>query len=82
MVDVFEKKIQGGNALGEAALDFAPFLVGNDARQQVVGKNALGAFVVAVDREGDALVQKERSAACWLLRSSSGGSSSSVWNSA
>ena len=35
-----------------------PLGAGDDARQQVVGKDALGAFVVAVDREGDALVQE------------------------
>ena len=33
-------------------------VVGNDARQQIVGEYTLGAFVVAVDREGDALVQE------------------------
>ena len=31
---------------------------GDDARQDVVGEDPLGAFVVAVDREGDALVEE------------------------
>ena len=31
---------------------------GDDARQQVVGEDALGAFIAAVDGEGDALVEK------------------------
>ena len=35
-----------------------PFGAGDDARQQVVRKNPLGAFVAAVDGERDALVQK------------------------
>ena len=35
-----------------------PFVRGNDARQQIVGEDALGAFFVAVDGEGDAFMQK------------------------
>jgi len=58
MVDIFEKKIQGGDALGQAALDLAPFGVRNDAGQKVVGEDALGAFGIAVDGEGDALMQE------------------------
>ena len=57
-VNVFEKKIQCGNALREAAFNLLPFVVGDDARQQVVGKNALRAFIISIHREGDALVQK------------------------
>ena len=42
------------------AFNLAPFVVRNDARQQVVGKHALGALVVAIDGEGDALMQKRQ----------------------
>ena len=39
-------------------LDGLPLGAGDDARQQVVREDALGAFVAAVNGEGDALVQK------------------------
>ena len=58
VVDVVQKQIERGDALRQAALDVAPFRAGDDARQQVVGKDALGAFFAAVDGEGDALIQK------------------------
>jgi hypothetical protein len=58
VVDVFEKQIQGGDALGETALDLAPFGVGNDAGQKIVGENALGAFRIAVNGEGNSLMEK------------------------
>ena len=35
-----------------------PLRAGDDARQKIVGKNPLGPFLAAVDREGDALVQE------------------------
>jgi hypothetical protein len=38
VVDVFEKQVQGGDALGETALDLAPFGVGNDAGRRSLGK--------------------------------------------
>ena len=58
MVDIFEEEVERGDALGEAAFDFAPFVVRDDARQEIVGEDALGAFFVAVDGEGDALMEK------------------------
>ncbi len=54
-VDVAQKEIESGDALGEAALDAIPLLRGDEARQQVVGKDPLGSFFPAVDGEGDAL---------------------------
>ncbi len=39
-------------------LDLAPFRAGNDARHQIERENALGALLVAVDGEGDALAQE------------------------
>ena len=47
--------IERGDALGEAALDAVPFGRGDEAGQQVVGKDALRAFVASVDGESDAL---------------------------
>ncbi len=58
VVDVLQEQVEGEQALRQAALDDAPLGAGDDARQDVVGEDPLGAFVVAVDREGDALVQE------------------------
>ena len=60
VVDVFEEEVQGADALRKAAFDDFPFLAGDDARQEVVGEDALGAFVFAVDVEGDALVEEAK----------------------
>jgi hypothetical protein len=54
-VDVAEEVIEGGDALGEAALNEVPLSRSDQARQQIIGKDALGAFVAAVDGEGDSL---------------------------
>ena len=54
-VDIAQKEIERGDALREAALDAVPLLRRDEARQQVVGEDALGALVAAVDGEGDAL---------------------------
>ncbi len=35
-----------------------PFGAGDDAREQIVGEDLLGAFVAAVDGEGDALIEE------------------------
>ena len=59
-VDVAQEEIERGDALGEAALDAIPLLRGDQARQQVVGKDALGALVAAVDGEGDALGEERK----------------------
>ena len=58
VVDVMEKQVERGDALHQPALDGLPLAGGDDARQQVVGEDAFGAARVAVDGEGDALVQK------------------------
>ena len=57
-VDVAQKKIERGDALRQSALDAVPLLGGDQPRQQVVREDALGAFVAAVDGEGDALGEK------------------------
>ncbi len=56
VVDVTQEKIQSGEALREAALDLRPLMRGNDARDEIVGEDALGAFFAAVDGEGDAFL--------------------------
>ncbi len=58
MVDVFEKEIECRDALSQAILDLSPFLMRDDPREQIVRKNALGAFVVSIDSKGDALMQE------------------------
>jgi hypothetical protein len=58
VVDVVEKEVERGDALHQPAFDGFPLGCGDDARQQVVGEDAFGAARVAVDGEGDALVQK------------------------
>ena len=54
-VNVAQEVIERGDALGEAAFDFVPLGGGDEPRQQVVGKDALGSLVAPVDGEGDAL---------------------------
>ena len=46
------------SALNQAPLDRGPLARRDDARQQIVGKDALGALIVAVDRERHALMQE------------------------
>ena len=58
MIDVLEEQVDRRQPLGQAALERPPLRRGDDARQQVERKDALGALVVAVDGEGDALGQK------------------------
>ncbi len=58
VVDVAQEHVQRGDALAQAALDGVPVGPRNDPRHEVERKDALGALLVAVDREGDALVQE------------------------
>ena len=58
VIDVLEEEIEGGDALRQAALDGVPVTGRDDARQQIVGEDALGRLVAAVDGEGDALVEE------------------------
>ena len=60
MVDVGEEEVERAQALHEAALDPLPFVGGNDPRHEVERKDPVGACVVAVDREADALGEEER----------------------
>ena len=53
-----EEEIQRGDALLETCLEPRPFCRRYDSRQQIGGNDSLGRLIVAVDREGDALVEK------------------------
>ncbi len=44
--------------LRQAAFDRFPLGGWNNPRQQIVRENPLGSFIAAVNREGDALVEK------------------------
>ena len=59
-VEVAEKEIERADALREAALDLRPLVGGDDAGNQVEREDAVGPGVIAVDREADPLVEKER----------------------
>jgi hypothetical protein len=54
VVDIVDEHIQRAHALLQARLQVAPFVGGNDPRDQVEGNQALGAGGVARDRESDA----------------------------
>src|SRR6202022_2522669 len=58
VIDVLQEKIQRRDSLGESTFDFAPFVVGNDSGGGIMRENTFGAFVVAVHRECDSLMQK------------------------
>ena len=60
VIDVLQEQIERGDALGQAALDGVPFGAGDDARQEVVRKDPLGALFAAIDGEGDALVEERQ----------------------
>ena len=48
MVDVVKKSIQRVETLFETPLDVTPFVTGNDARDEIEGKNAFRAFLLVV----------------------------------
>ena len=58
VVDVLEEQVDRRQALREAADERAPLGGGDDPGQQVERKDPLGALLVAVDGEGDALGQE------------------------
>ena len=60
MIDVFEEKVESGDALGESAFDLPPFVERDDARQKIVGEDALSSLVVAVNSKSDALMEKRQ----------------------
>ena len=60
VVDVLQEQVDRGQPLRQAALERVPLARRDDARQQVEREDALGALLVAVDRERDALGQERR----------------------
>src|SRR5947207_2155427 len=60
MVDVLQKKIECGDALGQSALNDLPFIAGNDSRQKIVGENALSSLLTSINGERDSLVKKRQ----------------------
>src|SRR4029077_15979049 len=58
VINVAEKKIECGEALGQAFFDLGPFTGGDDARDEIVREDTFGAFLAAVDRESDAFLQE------------------------
>ena len=55
MINVLQKQIEGGDALGEARLDLPPLGASDNARQQVVRKDLLGPLLAAVNVKGNSL---------------------------
>jgi hypothetical protein len=58
MVDVVQEQVERQHPLGEAFFEQFPFAVGDDARHQVEGKNALDTLVLAVYGESNSLVEE------------------------
>jgi hypothetical protein len=58
VIDVSEEKVEGSEALSESFFDFGPFAGRDDAGEKIVGEDALGAFLAAVNGEGDAFVEE------------------------
>jgi hypothetical protein len=56
VIDVAEKMIQRGKALGKSFFDLGPLAGGNNARQKIVREDALRAFLAAVNGEGDSFM--------------------------
>jgi len=67
MIDVIEEEVQGGDALDQPRLDMLPLGRRDDAREGVEGEDSLRALFVAVDREGDALLEEQQLEAAELL---------------
>ncbi len=59
VIDVVDERVQGVDALLQAALDVIPFVGGDDARNQVEGEDALGPGGFAIDVESDAHLQQQ-----------------------
>ena len=57
-IDVAQEQVERREALLQAGFDPRPFLGGDDARQEVGRDDPLGGLIVAIDGEGDALLQE------------------------
>src|SRR5258708_39696608 len=58
VIQILEEKIQRLNPLNESALHLLPFPTRDDAWDQVEGEDSLGPLIIAVNGEGDALIEK------------------------
>ena len=58
VINVVEKEVQRLDALLKSGGQMVPFLLRNDARHEVERENPLGAALLAVDGEGDPLLQE------------------------
>ena len=58
MVDVVQEQVQRAHALDDAGFQGAPFLGGDDARDQVERQDAVDRRGVGIDGEGDAALQQ------------------------
>ena len=72
VVDVVEERVERAHALHEAALEHRPFVGRDDARHEVERNQALGAAVLAVDRERDADAVERAIGLLALLRDAGG----------
>ena len=55
VIDVVQEEVEGGDALHEAPLEMLPLLGWDDAGDEIERKDPLGALLVAVNVERDAL---------------------------
>ena len=60
VVDVVQKKVEGGDSLGKPFFDVLPLRPGNHPRQQVIGKDSFRPFAIPIDVEGDALGEERQ----------------------
>src|SRR5262249_38636094 len=58
VINVFKEEVERRDALRQSFINRGPFAGSDDAGQQVVRKNLLRAFVVAVNGESDSLVEE------------------------
>lgn len=68
VIDVAEEEVERCDTLGQAAFELGPFAAGNNSRDQIKRKDPLDALLFAVNREGDALIQKRRVGGAAALR--------------
>ena len=60
MIDVAEEQVQSCEALGQTLLDSGPLASADDPRQEIVGENAFGSFLAAVNGKSDAFMQESQ----------------------
>ena len=58
VVNIVQEQVERHDALGEPGLQMLPLGGGHHPRDRIEGENPLGAAVVVIDIEGDALAQE------------------------